>query len=81
MISLPSPTASKLFSLGAGNFDNTSLNDTAVFTLLGSSIPIVLFPGIGACILTSLAAKLSAISFCIDNSLLTLVPAFNSNSY
>ena len=63
MISFPSPTARIVLSLGAGNLDNISLNETAEFTLLGSSIPIVLFPGIGACILTSLAAKLRAISF------------------
>ena len=62
-MSFPRPTASILFSLGAGSLDNISLKDTAEFTLLGSSIPIVLFPGIGAYILTSLAAKLRAISF------------------
>ena len=66
---------------GSGNLLNTSLKETALFTLLGSSIPIVLLPGIGACILTSLAAKLRAISFCIESNLLTFVPAFNSNSY
>ena len=42
---------------------------------------MVFFPGIGAWILTSLAARARAISLWIDNSLLTFVPALISSSY
>ena len=69
-----------LSSLIAGIFVNTSLNDTELFTLFGNSIPIVFLPGIGASIRTFFAAKASAISLCIDNILLTFVPAFISIS-
>ena len=80
-MSFPSPTARMFFLFVGGIIERTSLKDTDEFTLLGSSIPIVFFPGMGAWILTSLAARARAISLWIDNSLLTLVPAFNSSSY
>ena len=42
-------TTSNMFRIGkTAAQQNTSLNDTELVTLLGSSIPIVLFPGIGA---------------------------------
>jgi len=81
MIFLPKATASLLLSILFGISSIISLKDTDVFTLLGSSIPIVLFPGIGACILTSLAASAKAISRCILNTLLTFVPLLSSISY
>ena len=81
IMSFPSPTARMFFLFVGGIIERTSLKDTDEFTLLGSSIPIVFFPGMGAWILTSLAARARAISLWMDNSLLTLVPAFNSSSY
>ena len=54
---------------------------TSLVLGLGISIPIVLFPGIGACILTSFAASARAISLFILSILFTLVPAFISISY
>ena len=62
IISFPKPTASKFFSLTSGIFDKTSLKETELLTSLGNSIPIVFLPGIGASILTSLAASAKAIS-------------------
>ena len=49
--------------------------------MLGSSIPIVFLPGIGACIFTALAASARAISLSRLTILLTFVPAFISTSY
>ena len=60
---------------------NISLNATALTDSFGISIPIVLFPGIGAWIRTSFAAKANAISLLIDKILLTLVPAGTTISY
>ena len=59
---------------------NTSLIGTAAIFLFGISIPTVLLPGIGASILTSLAARARAISLLILVILLTLVPALISTS-
>ena len=58
-----------------------SLIETGLITLLGSSIPTVFLPGIGACIRTSFAPKAKAISLLIPVILETLVPDFTSNSY
>ena len=81
-IQAPIPGAS---NLEPSNFLGIPANISFIFTSLvlglGSSIPIVLFPGIGACILTSLAASAKAISRCILNTLLTFVPLLSSISY
>ena len=53
---------------------NTSFIETSSFTLFGISIPISDLPGIGASILTSLAARFNAISLLKFTILLTLVP-------
>ena len=58
----------------------TSLSGTEAIFLFGISIPTVLLPGIGASILTSLAASARAISLLILVILLTLVPALISTS-
>ena len=59
---------------------NTSLIGTLETFRLGISTPTVLFPGIGASILTSLAANASAISLLMLVIRLTLVPALISTS-
>ena len=59
----------------------TSLRVTLLIVGLGISTPIVLLPGIGAWIITSLAAKARAISLLILTIRLTLVPAGTVNSY
>ena len=78
---LPNATTSLLLSIDLGISSIISLNDTPTLVLFGSSIPIVLLPGIGACILTSFAARASAISLCILNTLFTFVPLLSSTSY
>ena len=60
---------------------NTSLKVTLLIVGLGISTPIVLLPGIGAWMITSLAAKARAISLLMFTILLTLVPAGTVNSY
>ena len=77
----PSKGIGPLWYLEGSGLDSISLNDTEELTLLGSSIPIVFLPGIGAWILTSLAANAKAISLWILSNLFTLVPAFSSSSY
>ena len=61
-MSFPNTASNLLSSFSFGIAAKTSLKETGVVTLLGISIPMVLLPGIGACILTSLAAKARAIS-------------------
>ena len=65
----------------SGMFLNTSLKETIDDTKLGISTPTAGFPGIGASIRISLAAKANLISSCKDIILLTLVPVSNFNSY
>ena len=54
---------------------------TPEFSLLGTSIPTAAFPGIGASILMSAAARLSFISSARETILLTLTPCSGCNSY
>ena len=62
-------------------FDSkTSLTGTLKVVLLGISTPTVVFPGIGASIRTSLAAKARAISLDKPVILLTFVPFFIATS-
>ncbi len=59
----------------------SSLRLTIVFSLLGTSIPTADFPGIGASILISLAARFSLISSVSPTILLTLTPGSGNISY
>ena len=69
--SFPNATDNGELSL---SLTNTSFIETSSFTLFGISIPISDLPGIGASILTSLAARFNAISLLKFTILLTLVP-------
>lgn len=60
---------------------STSLKVTLDIVGFGISIPIVLFPGIGAWIITSFAAKARAISLSIFKILLTFVAGGTVSSY
>ena len=70
------PTANESFdgkSLNA--FDSRrSLSATVLFSLFGTSMPTAAFPGIGASILISVAARLSLISSDSPTILLTFTP-------
>ena len=70
------PTAKESFDLLFLNSSVSinSLNNTALFVLFGTSIPIAAFPGIGASILMSEAARLSLISSVRPTILLTFTP-------
>ena len=72
-------------SLEVSSFLGIPTSMSFIFTSLvigfGISIPIVFFPGIGACILTSFAASAKAISLFMLKILFTFVPAFISISY
>ena len=57
------------------------LKDTLPASLFGTSIPIAAFPGIGASIRISAAARLSFISSDSDTILLTLTPCSGCSSY
>ena len=57
-----------------------SLSGTMFFSLFGTSIPTVCFPGIGASILIVSASKLRAISSERLAILLTLTPSAGANS-
>ena len=81
LTSLPKGTTSLLTLYLSGMFLNTSLKETIDDTKLGISTPTAGFPGIGASIRISLAAKANLISSCKDIILLTLVPVSNFNSY
>ena len=62
--------------LSKNSLDSTiSLKKTGVCSLFGTSIPIADFPGIGASILTPLAANPKAISSAKLTILLTFIPA------
>ena len=54
---------------------------TALFSLFGTSIPTAAFPGIGASIRISAAARFSLISSASPTILLTLTPISGCNSY
>jgi len=81
LTSFPKGTTSLLPLYLSGMFLNTSLKETIDDTKLGISTPTAGFPGIGASIRISLAAKANLISSCKDIILLTLVPVSNFNSY
>ena len=70
------PAANAIFdSVFLNSLDSiSSLKYTAVDSLLGTSIPTADFPGIGASIRISAAARLSLISSTRFNILLTLTP-------
>ena len=83
-MSFPKAAATTLnlwFSLCLFKSSNVSLKVTIWLFSFGISIPIVLLPGIGACILTSLLARASEISLFKPSILDTLVPCCNCNSY
>ena len=77
----PNATSNFEFSFVLGTASNISLTATGIIDLLGSSIPTVFLPGIGACIRTSLAPNSRAISLFKAVILESLVPDFISNSY
>src|SRR5699024_12439910 len=60
---------------------STSRNETIDTSWLGTSIPTADFPGIGASILISFAARAKAISSCKLTILLTFTPASGYTSY
>ena len=70
------PTANDILDFAFLKFSDStnSLNVTTDISLLGTSIPIAAFPGIGASILISAAARLSLISSARLSILLTLTP-------
>ena len=74
MISLPK--AKEIFFVLSWNSleSSTSLKNTGVCFLLGTSMPIADLPGIGASILTALAASPKAISSCKFTIFETLTP-------
>src|SRR5215208_6103211 len=72
-MSLPSPTG-RVQSLASGYAWNTSPSVTFAGLVLGTSTPTALLPGIGASILTSVAARAYAISCCRFLTLPTLTP-------
>ena len=81
IMSCPNVTRS-FFSSSSGLIDSSiSLTVTMAVCAFGISIPTVFLPGIGACILTSFAARARAISLFIPSILLSFVPAFISISY
>ena len=70
------PTANAIFDRALLNSSDStsSLNDTATLCLFGTSIPTAAFPGIGASILMSAAARLSFMSSARFTILLTFTP-------
>ena len=67
--------------LSKNSLDSTiSLKKTGVCSLFGTSIPMADFPGIGASILTPLAANPKAISSAKLTILLTFIPALGWSS-
>ena len=80
MISLPNAKAKFLLVLVNSLESRTSLKNTGDCFLLGTSIPIAAFPGIGASILTPSAANPKAISSCKFTILDTLTPGLGCNS-
>ena len=74
-ISLPSANVIGEF-LVLNSVDSTkSLNGTVTFLLFGTSIPTADFPGIGASILTSVAASANLMSSASPTILLTFTPS------
>ena len=77
------PAANEIFD---GLFWNSPVSSksrsiTAEFSLFGTSIPTAAFPGIGASIRMSAAARFSLISSARPTILLTLTPISGCNSY
>ena len=70
------PTANEIFeeAFSKGSDSRSSRKRTEEAVLLGTSIPIAAFPGIGASIRISDAARLSWMSSCSDRILLTFTP-------
>ncbi|MPM72359.1 hypothetical protein SDC9_119332 [bioreactor metagenome] len=73
-MSFPRQKARFLVDLLNSSASITSLKNTGVKSLLGTSIPTAAFPGIGASILTPEEAKFRAISSDRFTILLTLTP-------
>ena len=77
------PTAKDILEelfLNSGD-SRRSRSMTALFSLFGTSIPTAAFPGIGASIRISAAARFSLISSARPTILLTLTPISGCNSY
>ena len=78
-ISFPRPNDNFLFELVNSFESNTSLRNTGICFLFGTSIPIADFPGIGASILIPLAASPKAISSVKLTIFETLTPGLGCN--
>ncbi len=76
------PRATDILLVLLWNFESsiTSLRYTGVVSLFGISMPTAAFPGIGASILTPLAARASAMSSDRLTILETFTPAFGCSS-
>jgi len=74
LISLPSTQVNLLLAFLNSSLSISSRIETIDTTLLGTSIPTAALPGIGASILTPLAARLRAISSARLVILLILTP-------
>ncbi len=77
------PTANGIFAVEFLNStdSNRSLSITAVFSWFGTSIPTAAFPGIGASIRISAAARFNLISSARPTILLTFTPCSGCSSY
>ena len=76
------PTAKAMLESNSLKFgvSNNSRRETMLFSLFGTSIPIAAFPGIGASIRISVAARLSLISSVKPTILLTFTPISGCSS-
>ncbi len=81
VISRPNATCNNASGLAPSFDSNTSRSVTMATSLLGTSIPIADFPGIGASIRISLAANANARSSCKLTILLTFTPISGKISY
>ena len=80
-ISLPTAKARRDLWFLKESESRSSLKYTILFSLFGTSIPTADFPGIGASIRISAAARLNLISSVRPTILLTFTPCSGSNSY
>ena len=80
-ISFPAAKESFDFAFLNSSDCRRSRSITALFSLFGTSIPTAAFPGIGASILTSAAARFSLISSASPTILLTFTPCSGCSSY
>ena len=80
-ISLPTAKERLLLKFLKLSDSRRSRRSTMLFSLFGTSIPIAAFPGIGASILISVAARFNLISSDRFTILLTFTPISGCSSY